>query len=324
MRMNDIRTVIALSFTVVLFTACNNKPSGVIEGRIKRETISVSGKVAGRIEKIFVEEGDNVKAGDTLALLHLPEVDAKMAQAEGAVKSADAQYEMAKNGATALQLQQLNAKYEGLKDQYQFARTSVGRLANMLKDSLIAQQQYDEAYTRMQGAKAQLDAVTAQIKEAKDGARAEQQTMAMGQKDRAAGALKEAGAASVERYVIAPQDMSIESITLHKGELALPGYALFTGYLNTTTYFRFSVPESAIAKVKKKQRYTVHIPYNKTDIEGEVTSVSQLNHYADITTAYPDFEMGEALYEVKIRPVNPAQTNTLLANATATLELSKK
>ncbi len=322
--MNPVRSaLIIVTPALLIFSSCTRQPSSLIEGRIKRETLSVSSKVAGRIAKLYVQEGDQVKAGDTLALLSLPEVDAKIAQAEGAVKSAGAQYEMARNGATELQLEQLNAKYEGLKEQYNFAKVSVGRLANMLKDSLIARQQYDEAYTKMQGARAQLDAVTAQIKEARDGARKEQQTMAMGQKSQASGALQEADAASKERYVIAPQDMSIESITLHTGELALPGYALFTGYLNRTTYFRFSIPESKIGNIKNQQQITVRIPYTNGTIEGRVSSVGQLNHYADITTAYPDYEMGEALYEVKIRPVNAEQAGKLLANATATIQLTK-
>jgi HlyD family secretion protein len=50
--------------------------------------------------------------------------------------------------------------------------------------------------------------------------------MARGQKERAIGALQEAETADQERYIVAPQDMSIETITLNLGELAL-GYTLF-------------------------------------------------------------------------------------------------
>jgi HlyD family secretion protein len=37
-----------------------------LEGKIKRETISFTPKITGRILKIYVEEGQAVKPGDTL------------------------------------------------------------------------------------------------------------------------------------------------------------------------------------------------------------------------------------------------------------------
>jgi len=309
--------------SILGFTSCESTPDKSIEGRIKRSTISVTGKIPGRIHEIRVHEGEFVKAGDTLAVLSLPEVDAKLAQAEGAVKSADAQYRMARKGATDLQLQQLGAKRDALQEQYKFAQTSVQRLSNMLQDSLIPRQQYDEAYTKMQGAKAQYMATLAEYEEAKNGARTEQQLMALGQKDQATGALQEASVANQERYVIAPQDMSIENITLSVGELALPGYTLFTGYLNTTTYFRFTLPESKIQKVKTGQAVTIEVPYKNVSLEGKVISIAQLSHYADITTAYPDYEMGDAIYEIKVQPKDENGAKDLLANATVILKLDR-
>lgn len=301
--------------------SCQSKDDRPLEGKIKRSTISVTGKIPGRVHEIRVHEGEFVKAGDTLAVLSLPEVDAKIAQAQGAVKSADAQYKMTLKGATNLQLKQLAAKRDALQEQYKFSQTSVKRLSNMLQDSLISRQQYDETYTKMEGAKAQYMATLAEYEEAKNGARVEQQVMALGQKDRAEGALQEAGVADKERYIIAPQDMSIENITLSVGELALPGYTLFTGYLNSSTYFRFTIPESKVQKVKTGQVVKVEVPYENSSIEGEIIAVSQLTHYADITTAYPDYEMGEAIYEIKVKPNDGHVAKELLANATVILKL---
>lgn len=309
---------VSIIFGVISCQSVSDKP---IEGRIKRNTISVTGKIPGRIHEIRVQEGEFVKAGDTLAVLSLPEVNAKMAQAMGAVKSASAQYQMAQKGATDLQLQQLAEKRDALHEQYKFAQVSVERLSNMLRDSLISRQNYDETYAKMQGAKAQYMATLAEYEEASNGARTEQKAMALGQKDQAAGALKEASIAYDERYIIAPQDMSIENITLNVGELALPGYTLFTGYLNTTTYFRFTLPESQIHKVKTEQIVTIQVPYKEESYEGKIISIAQLSHYADITTAYPDYEMGDAIYEIKVSPTDNSVAKELLANATVTLIL---
>jgi HlyD family secretion protein len=317
-----MKRIITLLAITSLFVGCEkNINKGQIQGKIENEQIAVVSKIPGKIIKILVKEGDWVKKGDTLAILDIPEVNAKLNQAEGAVTSAKAQYNMAVKGATDNQIKQLEAKKQGLKEQYQFAQKSIKRLDNMLKDSLVSQQTFDEAFAKYEGAQAQYNAVVAELDEAKKGGRIEQQNMALGQQDRAFGALQEVETADRERFVIAPQDMSIETITLNLGELALPGYTLFNGYITNSTYFRFTVPESQLDKIKKGQQMTVHVVYNKKDIEGKVSTVKQLGAYGNIATAYPDFEMQESLFEIKITPSSIQETKDLITKATVTLKL---
>jgi len=310
-----------ISTTIIfLFIACQKTEKGnLIQGKIEKEQIAVVSKIPGKILKIWVKEGDLVQKGDTLAVLDIPEVDAKKSQAEGAVVSAKAQYKMAVKGATENQIKQLEAKRTGLKEQYEFAQKSIRRLTNMLKDSLISQQTYDETFAKYQGALAQYNAVAAELDDAKKGARIEQQTMALGQQDRALGALQEVETANKERYIIAPQNMSIETITLNLGELALPGYTLFNGYIDNSIYFRFTIPENQLGEFKKGQEITVHVPYKKENIKGKISTIKQLGAYGNIATAYPDYEMQESLFEIKITPVNMEQTKDLITKTTVTL-----
>ena len=144
--------------------------------------------------------------------------------------------------------------------------------------------------------------------------------MALGQKERAQGAVKEANVALSERYIIAPDDMSIETITLHQGELALAGYALFNGYLTNTTFFRFTVGESKIANFKPNMNFTLDVPYLKKSISCKVCSVKQLNKYAEVSSAFPDYEMSESIYEVRFKPDASVYGSDFLANATVMLK----
>lgn len=307
---------------ICTISSCSNKSEVAksIQGKIERDEIAVVGKLAGRIDKILVNEGDFVKKGDTLAILDIPEVAAKKAQAQGAVKSAEAQYEMSVHGATSNQLKQLNAKKAALTEQYQFAKKSLSRLEAMVKDSLVPQQQYDEVFAKYQGAQAQLIAVDAEIADVNNGVRLEQQTMALGQQDRALGALQEVAVAEKERYIIAPQDMKIDAVTLKLGELALPGYTLFKGSLPETTYFRFTVPESSISAYEKGKAVSVHVPYKKVDIAGTIQNVKQIGAYANIATAYPDYDIQDPLYEVTVRPTQSQDAKDLLAKSTVTIK----
>jgi len=310
-----------LFLTSIIISCKNSKNDNIIQGKVENEQIAISSKIPGKIIKILVKEGDFANKGDTLAILDIPEVDAKKSQAEGAVISAKAQYSMAVKGATENQLKQLEAKKMALKEQFEFAQKSINRLSNMLKDSLISQQTFDETFAKYQGAQAQYNAVLAEIDDAKNGARIEQQTMALGQQDRAYGALQEVETANKERYIIAPQDMSIETITLNLGELALAGYTLFNGFISNSTYFRFTIPESKLNQIKKGQDITVSIPYRNKSIKGIITTIKQLSAYGNIATAYPDYDMQESLFEVKITPKNISESKDLITKTTVTISL---
>ena len=316
-----MKKIYLLLVTVISVIGCSKPKTEVIQGKIEREQIGIVSKIPGKIIEIRIQEGDFVKKGDTLAVLDIPEVDAKKSQAEGAVQSAKAQYDMTLKGATDNQLKQLEAKQKALKEQYELAQKSINRLANMLKDSLVSQQMYDEAFAKYQGAQSQYLAVQAEISDVKYGARIEQQKMALGQQERALGALQEVSVADSERYIIAPQDMTVESITLKAGELALPGYTLISGTISESTYFRFTIPESRLSKVQKGQEVTVNIVYNKSQVKGKITSVKALGAYANIATAYPDYEIQESLFEIKISPIDIEQAKDLFTKTTVTLEL---
>lgn len=318
--MNNLSKILGLA-TILTLAACNDtKVQKGFEGKTKKDVISFSPKVTGRILEIYVEEGQTVKAGDTLAKLDVPEVSAKIAQAKGATAAAQAQAQMAKNGATADQLRQLKAKQKGLREQYDFANKSYNRARNMFRDSLMSPQSYDEVFAKYQGAKAQLDAVNAELHDVELGTRYEKIEMAQGQANQAMGALQEANVAYSERYVIATNDMEIETIALHKGELATAGYALFNGYVPNTTYFRFTVPESMISKYQKGQAVQMKTTYGDKEFAGKIVSIKQLTKYADITTAFPDYNPEDAVYEVKVVPNDTTTTKGLLVNSSVVLQ----
>lgn len=311
---------IALASVLSLVACKNDNPDQLTEGKTKKEIVSFAPKVTGRILKIYVEEGQTVKAGDTLAMLDVPEVSAKIAQAKGATAAATAQAQMAKNGATADQLRQLKAKQKGLAEQFEFAQKSYKRASNMFKDSLMSPQSYDEIFAKYQGAKAQLDAVNAELHDVEIGTRIEKIEMAIGQENQARGVLQEANVAYSERYIIATNDMEIETISLNVGELATAGYALFNGYIPNTTYFRFTIPESKISKYNKGMTVNMKSTYGNQEFSGKVVSIKQLTKYADITTAFPDYQPEDAVYEIKVIPTDRAKVNNILVNSSVTLK----
>ena len=321
MKRNHIYIILPVLLLSVL-VSCSPKAhyKGKTVGKFKKETIAIAPKIPGRILNIFVHEGDLVKAGDTLAMIDLPEVEAKMIQAEGACLSAKAQYEMAKNGATRFDRQQVIAKLDAAKEQFNFASKSFARIKAMMADSLISPQKYDEVFEKYSAAHAQLDAVTSMKDDIEHGVRPEKIQMALGDYKRAEGALAETKTAYAEKYIIAPKSMSIESISLKVGELLLPGYNLFTGYETDGSWFRITVSEKQVMNFKTGQEYAVKVVFANKLVRCKLVSVKQLASYADKTSSYANYEMGESVYELKLVPLNPADVKELYANITVILE----
>ncbi len=309
-----------VSSMLIFLTACSGPAEKPVIGKIKKEVISFTPKVTGRILKIYIQEGDVVQPGDTLAMLDVPEVDAKLEQASGIVKAATAQRTLAANGATENQRKQLKAKLDAAREQFSYAEKSYKRSKAMFDEGLIAPQPFDEVTAKYNGAKAQLNAVEAEWAEVEKGVRFETKDAAFGQQEQALGVLKEVEIASSEKYIIATNVMQVETITLHEGELATAGYALFNGYIPESTYFRMTIGEKKVGEFPRGKEVTLHIPYNNKNIRVKIQNVKQLARYADVTSPYPDLEMDEAFYELKLVPVGREDVSQLLVNASVVLK----
>ena len=315
--MNSIRNIFISCIIMIAFSSCGNDESITSHrGKVKFETISVSSKLAGRINKIYIEEGQMVKKGDTLALMDIPEVNAKMMQAEGAITSAKGQLNMAFKGATVEQLNQINGQIDAGNAQLEFAQESYKRLQAMYLDSLVSQQQFDEVKMKRNMAKAQVAALEAKRNEISKSARTEQIDQAKGQLNRAIGAKEEVIIASNEKYLIAPADMSVETISLKEGELLTPGYTLFNGYKKSSLYFRFTVPESKVYDFEVGKPLTLINPYTKEEVNAKIVAIKQLAQYADITSTAPLFELSESIYELKVVPTSDISKQKFYTNAT--------
>ena len=79
-----------------------------LSGRIEGDEASVSAKLSGRIREIAVREGDQVQAGQVIAILDDDQIRARELQAEAAVSAADARVRTARQQIAVLgeQLQQ--------------------------------------------------------------------------------------------------------------------------------------------------------------------------------------------------------------------------
>src|SRR5690606_3348125 len=110
---------------------------------------------------------------------------------------------------------------------------------------------------------------------------------------------------------------SSDLINLKVGGLALAGYSLASGYIADETYFRVTIPESKVKEFQKGEIKTLAFPYlDNKQLQAKVETIKTLTSYANISTAYPDFEQQETMFEIRLKPVNTAEAKDLLTKAT--------
>ena len=87
--MNINNKTISITFIVILIVTVvvsiigmllMSRQPMVLQGQIEATEIRISGKLPGRIDSFLVEEGEWVKAGDTLVVINSPTIEAKYRQ----------------------------------------------------------------------------------------------------------------------------------------------------------------------------------------------------------------------------------------------------
>lgn len=120
--------------TVAVAKLFDEKDGMVKQGTIETKEVNVNSKVPGRIIKIYVEDGQEVKEGDPLVEISSDELQAKkqqadaaVAQAEAALKAAQEQLEQAKAGVKASQglVEQAQAGVKAYEGKVQEAKAGV-------------------------------------------------------------------------------------------------------------------------------------------------------------------------------------------------------
>ncbi len=122
------------------------------------QVVDVHAKVSGYIRHIYVDIGDKVHAGETLAVLEVPELDAQL-------QGTTAEYARSKDEITRAEHNVVRAE-----SQYQALHADYIRLkrAAAAQPGLIAQQELDDAQSKDLASAAQVDAAKAALSAAEN------------------------------------------------------------------------------------------------------------------------------------------------------------
>ncbi|SDG55325.1 HlyD family secretion protein [Desulfosporosinus hippei] len=286
-------------------------------GNAEAQEVSVNTKIPGRVVKLNVQEGLQVRAGDIVAQIDDSDLKAKEEAAQAAVKVAQGDIikataaMSATNSATTAAITKAQVGVEKAKTDAELALKTYQRMLDLHKAKVIADQDMDgvenkyklslvgveaaEADLGMaQAARAQLDVYAADIQRAQASQAA------------AEGQLKEIENNLAEAQIKAPCDGTVTSLNVKEGEMVSQGLPLMsvTNYLDN--WVNVKVSESVLTDLKLEQEAAILISSQEDKkLSGKIIDISRKPEFATTRATNDRGEKDIVSYNVKVQVNSP-------------------
>ncbi|SHE65575.1 HlyD family secretion protein [Desulforamulus putei DSM 12395] len=311
---------VSVMVLLLLLTGCTAQKTGQEEltGVVEAKEVDVNTKVPGRIVKLYVQEGQQVKAGDLLAKIDDEDLKAKEAQALAGIAAANGDIAKAAAGSklsadsTAAAVQKAEAALAKAKADAELARKTYERMVELHKAQAISDQQMDSAEKDYKAALAGVAAAEGDLANARASRLQVDVYQADMQRAEAALAKAEADLQQVrinlkETNIKAPCSGTITSLNVEEGEMVSTGLPLMTVTDYADNWVNVKVKQSVLDKIKEGQQATL-IPVSVPDKKytGKIVDISRKPEFATARATNDRGEKDIVTYNVKIK-VNSAQ-----------------
>ncbi len=270
-RRRPLLILFVLVAVVLYFVTSGRRHSLLLTGIVTTDSVIVSSEIQGRLQQLSVKEGDPVKRGQRLGLIAPQEWKAGMAYYENSELGAEAdlKYEQA---ATDSQIKQAEANLASAEAQaaqaeadLENARLNFKRASDLRQSSTNSAQEYDQARTACDSAKAHADAQHQQVLSAQAAVELAEANAAQVAMRRAAlaAATAQKDKAQVQlgyTKIRAPIDGIVDVRAALEGEVVNAGQAIVTLINPDDLWIRVDVEESYIERIHLGDRMTVRLP----------------------------------------------------------------
>lgn len=236
-------------------------------GTIETDEVRVGSRYGGRVEKILIEEGSALHAGQVIAELDAAELKARRDQAA-------AQLAELESGPRPEEIAAAKNDWEAISAELEFVKADEKRSRDLFAQKAIAETDHDRVASRARSLEKGAAAAKARYELLLAGTRQERLAQARAQ-------LAEIDAQILEMRITAPSDCVLEVLHVKRGDLVSPNRPVATLLLQKEIWVRVYVPEPWMGFIKLKQPVKVRVDsFPKDEFKGEV---EQMNREAEFT-----------------------------------------
>lgn len=288
--MEKERKQLGIAFIVILVAATvvsvagilmmTNRPI-VLQGQIEATEIRISGKLPGRIDTFLVEEGQHVRAGDTLVVINSPEAWAKYRQMNALEDVARQQNRKVDDGTRRPLLRAAEEVWNKAKSDLWLAQATYDRIRTLYRDSVVTGQRHDEAEALYRSALAGERAAREQYRLAQEGARREDRESARSLVDAARGTVSQVQALLDDAHLTAPEDGQIATIYTERGELVGAGTPVMNLVVLGDCHVVLNVREDYMPHFRMGGSFTGDVPaLGREGVSFRINYISPLGSFA--------------------------------------------
>ena len=296
-----IALCIVISLIAILYP---HRQQTILQGTIEAPEVRIAGKLTGRVEAICVREGERVTVGDTLIVIHSPEMEAQRAQAEALKEVAKAHNRKIEGGARPEIITSALEAWRGATAQRKLAQKNYERISRLWADSVVSLGRKDEAHALYLSALAAEQVAKQQYLLAKRGAQSEDKTSAEQMVLAAGGTVEAVDAILQDSHLLSPTNGTVAQIYPEVGELVTIGTPLRTITELSSPYAVFNIREDFMPSFTLGKRFWGEVPaIGGKAIEWEVYYISPLGNYATWRTTRQLSGYDMRTFEIHARPI---------------------
>jgi membrane fusion protein YbhG len=255
-----------------------------LSGNVDIRQVNLGFRVSGRIQEMRREEGDNVHAGDVIAVLDQGPYQDQVDFAKAQLAQQVANLTKEQNGNRAEEIAQSRAQVELAKANLANAEGTFKRQLDLARTSVISKQDYDNATMTRDVDKAQLASAQANLDLENAGWRVEDIEAARAQVDTARANLQSAQRNLTDCQLVAPTDGYIITRALEPGAIVAAGTTAYAMCLYSPVWIRTYIDESDLGRIYPGMKALVYTDTNPNKpYQGQIGFISPIAEFTPKT-----------------------------------------
>ncbi len=292
--------LLAAAFLATALTGCSSGKPGIRgSGTIELNEIDIASLVGGRVTRVRVDEGDSVRAGDTLAVLAQGEVTAGVLEQEAEAARAGA---LARDQELGPRLEERKAARSDLdtaEAALAFAESELQRVRALFAKQLIAQADVDRAETSRNQATGRRDAAAQRYRLLESGYRRQIVSAARNAAEAARAGLQSARSKARELVLTAPISGIVLIKSVEQGEVVAPGVPLLTLGDTAKLWIRVYIAAPQVVHVRLGDRVEVTVQGDRRAFAGRVIEIGTRAEFTP-RSALTEEERANIVFGVKV------------------------
>jgi HlyD family secretion protein len=241
----------ALAGALATILACAPESSGtlVASGTIEIVQTDIASLVPARIVSLLRNEGDSVRAGDTLVMLTQSTLVSDIEQRQARVSAAEAVLRDLQAGARPAEIDRAQAELRTAEAELERVSKELTRMTALLQAQAISQAQFDAAKAASDAASSRRDAAAEGVKLLQEGVRENRIATARAEVAAARASVATARALSADLVLTAPVSGVVLARYAEAGEVIAAGVPLMTVGDAAHPWVRVFVAAPALASI---------------------------------------------------------------------------